>query len=111
PRARTMLLSPAAAATAVAAENTMPGSPASQWDVSGAGDTSIQGFATDISVNKGGAISFKVDTNASNYRIDIYRLGYYGGQGARLMASVQPSAALPQTQPAVLAALAHRRLH
>src|SRR4029453_871764 len=54
--------------------------------------------------NRGGTISFKVDTNASNYRIDIYRLGYYGGQGARLMASVQPSVTLPQTQPACLSA-------
>ena len=33
-------------------ENTQTGSPSSEWDVSGAGDPSIQGFATDISVNK-----------------------------------------------------------
>ena len=79
-----------------------PGNPASEWDVAGAGDPSIQGFATDISVDRGETISFKVDTHATDYRLDIYRLGYYGGLGARLVATVQPSASLPQTQPACL---------
>ncbi len=64
-----------------------------------AGDPSIQGFATDISVNKGETIRFKVKTDAANYRLDIYRLGYYGGLGARKVATVTPSAPLPQTQP------------
>ncbi|WP_051244528.1 DUF4082 domain-containing protein [Azohydromonas australica] len=55
-----------------------------------------------MSVNRGGTINFKVDTNASNYRFDIYRLGYYGGRGARKITSVNPSATLPQSQPACL---------
>ena len=88
-----------APANAIIAENCLAGNPPSEWDVSGAGDESIQGFATDISVDAGQAIAFKVDTDATNYRIDIYRLGYYGGLGARLVAVVQPSAALPQSQP------------
>src|SRR6185295_12543761 len=62
----------------------------------------IQGFATDISVNRGQTVRFKIKTNSSNYRLDIYRLGYYGGLGARLITTVQPSATLPQTQPACL---------
>ena len=66
------------------------------------GDPSIQGFATDISVNRGQTVSFKVDTNATDYRFDIYRLGYYGGLGARKIATVTPSATLPQSQPACL---------
>jgi len=81
-------------------ENAQTGSPSGDWDVSGAGDPSIQGFATDISVNKGDTVSFKVKTSSNNYRLDIYRLGYYGGAGARLVApNIIPSAALPQTQP------------
>ena len=83
----------------IVVENAKPGNPATEWDISGAGDSSIQGFATDISVNKGETIRFKVKTNATNYRLDIYRLGYYGGLGARFVATVTPSAALPQTQP------------
>ena len=69
----------------------LAGQPASEWDISGAGDASIQGFATDISVNRGQTIAFKIDTTSTNYRLDIYRLGYYGGLGARKVATVQPS--------------------
>lgn len=86
----------------ISLENALPGNPASEWDVVGAGDPSIQGFATDISVDQGGAISFKISTPATDYRIDIYRIGYYGGLGARKVATVQPSVALPQAQPAPL---------
>src|SRR5262249_39385432 len=83
----------------VVCENQKPGNLESEWDVNGAGDDSIQGFATDISVNKGGTISFKIDTNASAYHLDIYRMGYYGGMGARKIITVNPTASLPQNQP------------
>lgn len=85
---------------AIACENSKPGNPPSEWDVSGAGDAGIQGFATDISVNKGQTVSFKIKTTASAYTINIYRLGYYGGQGARKIVTVNPSVSLPQSQPA-----------
>jgi len=83
-------------------ENAQPGTPQSVWSVSGAGDPGIQGFATDISVNVGGTISFKVGTASTDYSLTIYRLGYYQNNGARQIATVQPSAALPQSQPACL---------
>ena len=82
----------------IVCENSKPGNPPSEWDISGAGASSIQGFATDISVNQGGTVRFKIDTDAAAYRIDIYRLGYYNGMGARLVNTVLPSAA-PQIQP------------
>ncbi len=91
-----------AGANAIVAENCQPGNPASQWDVVGAGDPTIQGFATNISVNRGSVVSFKVNTNANAYRLDIYRMGYYAGMGARLVATVLPSTTLPQSQPACL---------
>ncbi len=78
-----------------------PGNPATEWDVSGGGSTNIEGFATDISVDQGQTVQFKVDTNSSNYRIDIYRLGYYGGMGARKFATVQPVGAA-SAEPAKL---------
>ncbi len=68
-------------------ENTNPGTPESVWGIDGAGDPSIQGFATSISVNKGDTASFKIKSATANYRINIYRLGWYGGDGARLMAA------------------------
>ena len=83
----------------IVVENSLPGNPSSQWDLGGPTDPSIQGFATEMSVNRGERVRFKVDTDASNYRIDIYRLGYYQGLGARLITSVTPSVSLPQTQP------------
>jgi hypothetical protein len=83
-------------------ENLLQGSPKSEWDVQGAGDPDIQGFATDISVDQGQRIDFKVKTDAANYRLDIYRMGYYGGDGARQVATVEPSATLPQNQPECL---------
>jgi Domain of unknown function (DUF4082)/Bacterial Ig domain len=86
----------------IVCENSKPGNPPSEWDVNGSGDANIQGFATDISVNHGQTVHFKVDTNATDYRLDIYRMGYYGGDGARKVATVQPSASLPQNQPACL---------
>jgi hypothetical protein len=87
---------------AIACENALPGDLPSDWDISGSGDPTIQGFATDISVDQGQTVRFKIKTDASNYRLDIYRLGYYGGRGARKVATVQPSAALPQSQPTCL---------
>ncbi|NUL48816.1 DUF4082 domain-containing protein [Cellulosimicrobium funkei] len=82
----------------IVCENSKPGAHWSEWEISGAGDGSIQGFSTDISVNAGNTIDFKVDTEASAYDIDIYRTGWYQGLGARKVASVEPSAALPQDQ-------------
>ncbi|MEV0595084.1 DUF4082 domain-containing protein [Nonomuraea cavernae] len=80
-------------------ENELPGNPPSEWDVGGSGSPDIQGYPTQISVNHGETIEFKVKTPATDYRLDIYRIGYYGGMGGRYMATVQPSATLPQTQP------------
>src|SRR5690348_8545135 len=64
----TLALSALATCTApqnpIEAENCLPGTPASQWYVDGPGSPNIQGFATDISVNAGQTISFKVSTNA-----------------------------------------------
>ena len=87
---------------AIEAENCRPGSPPSEWDIVGAGDLTIQGFATDISVNKAETIHFKVQTDANSYLLNIYRIGYYGGNGARKVATVLPSATLPQTQAACI---------
>src|SRR3954447_18414807 len=56
-----------------------------------------------MSVNIGDTVNFKVSTPAKAYHIDILRMGYYQGNGARkIAANVLPSATLPQTQPACL---------
>ena len=92
-------------ANPIEAENCLTGTPASTWDLPPSpigGDSTIQGFATNISVNQGSSISFKINTDARAYRLDIYRMGYYQGNGARLVTTVMPSVGLPQSQPACL---------
>src|SRR4051812_25492112 len=90
----------AAPANPIVAENCLPGAPQSQWDISGAADSTIQGFATDISFNRGQTVNFKIKTDTTSYKLDIYRMGYYGGMGARLIATIAPpSSTLPQNQP------------
>lgn len=87
----------------IVAENQLPGTPPSVWDVPANNvNPGIEGFATSISVDQGDRVDFKVNTNATDYRFDIYRIGYYGGLGARAVASVEPTIALPQAQPAPL---------
>ena len=87
----------------IAQENQLPGTPQSQWDISGAGDQSIQGFATDISVNEGQTVNFKInDTALAPYRMDIYRMGYYQGNGARLVASIGSNQTRAVSQPGPL---------
>ncbi|SIO28385.1 Ig-like domain-containing protein [Singulisphaera sp. GP187] len=91
------------ASNPIVAENMLPGSPASEWDISGAGDTSLQGFATDISVDQGQTVSFKIDdTSQASYHVDIYRMGYYGGLGARKVATISSASTQRQNQPSGL---------
>jgi hypothetical protein len=89
-------------ANKIVRENCLQGAPSTEWDVNGAGDPSIQGFAEEFSITLGETAHFKVKTDATAYRIDIYRLGYYDGLGARLVGTVLPSAKLPQKQPECL---------
>ncbi|MBX4956167.1 DUF4082 domain-containing protein [Rhizobium lentis] len=91
------LAAAAAASNAIVLENQKQGNPESEWGIDGAGSSNIEGFATDISVDNGKTINFKINTNSTNYRIDIYRLGYYGGMGARKVHTIQHTGL--QTQP------------
>ncbi len=83
----------------VVRENRLPGNPSTEWDINGWGDPTIQGFGHDISINRGETIYFKIKTDSTDYRIDIYRMGYYGGMGARCVDTIEPSVKLPQHQP------------
>jgi hypothetical protein len=90
-------------ANQIIVENQLPGTPQSVWGVAGAGDTTLQGFATDISVDHGQTVNFKInDSTNAPYHIDVYRMGYYGGMGARLVTTISSSSVLRQVQPAPL---------
>ncbi len=89
----------ATATNKIVAENMKQGTPRSVWSVEGDGDGNIQGFATQISSNIGQTVDFKIATNSTHYRLDIYRLGYYGGDGARKVATIDKSLTTAQIQP------------
>ena len=54
----------------------------------------IEGYCSKQSVAAGESLQIMVSTQpASKYRIEIFRTGYYGGRGARLMKTIAPSTA------------------
>ena len=55
-----------------------------------------------MSTDLGNTVDFKINTDSNDYRIDIYRLGYYGGDGATLVTSIEHQAASAIDQPAPL---------
>jgi hypothetical protein len=67
----------------VACENSKPGTPSVDWEVNKEGAAELQGFPTQMSVNKGDTIDFKIRSTSGAYKLDILRLGYYNGAGAR----------------------------
>ncbi|MGZ4129027.1 MAG: N,N-dimethylformamidase beta subunit family domain-containing protein, partial [Actinomycetota bacterium] len=73
----------AAPPNAIVRENALPGSP--DWQRRQGGN--IQVYGTEIAGRPGDAIHLHVST-ASQYRILVYRLGWYGGAGAREVACV-----------------------
>jgi hypothetical protein len=87
----------------IVSENLNTGTPESVWSIHGSianqGDSQIEGFATQISANAGQTVSFKIDTASSGYTLDIYRLGYYGGNGAHLVTTMHHSGADNQPNP------------
>ena len=57
----------------------------------------ILGYASARSVNKGGSIEFYVSVNpVQTFTLSIYRLGWYGGAGGRLMQQVGPLVGVTQ---------------
>ena len=62
------------------------------WNLSNSGSDAvgqIKGYASAVSINKGESITFFVSVNpAQTFTIDVYRLGWYGGAGGRLMQHV-----------------------
>src|SRR2546428_6563853 len=82
----------------IVCENSLPGNLASEWDITGSGDPTIQGFTTDISVGLGQIVHFKIDTNATAYRLHIYRTGHFRGPRGRGNCPPRPPAGPPRAR-------------
>jgi hypothetical protein len=74
----------------IAAENSLPGTFNTNWfdGAFNAGvDSTIAGYCDKTSYLPGDTVNFKVDSTSNPFRVEIYRLGWYGWDsfGARLM--------------------------
>ena len=86
----------------IVVENQRPGT--DSWQLGRAGfrisndaNGQIKGYASATSVNRGESIDFQVSVNpAQDFTADFYRMGWYGGLGARHMAHVGPLAGRTQ---------------
>ena len=62
----------------------------------------IDGFASHQSIRAGETVKFFVSTNpAARWNLKIYRMGYYGGDGGRLVADLGSFAGTMQADPPV----------
>ena len=87
-----------AAANPVQIENARPGT--GDWKLfSEAVNGEVEGYASATSVNQGESISFYVSSTAPQYNIDIFRMGWYGGQGARRLANTVTRTGFQQVVP------------
>jgi hypothetical protein len=75
----------AASPNPIVAENALSGSDPATWLPPAYPSASVQGYTSEISVQPGETVHFHVSTNdGDRYRIEVYRLGWYDGSGARL---------------------------
>ncbi|WP_051939324.1 DUF4082 domain-containing protein [Phaeacidiphilus oryzae] len=78
----------------VVCENSKAGTPMSDWFSPNAYGN-VEGFTTQQSVRPGDTVQFKVQSPIP-YHVEVYRLGWYGGDGAREMSTAaQASATYP----------------
>ena len=77
-------------------ENARPGAP--DWELTApAIDREIEGYASATSVDRGAAVDLYVSTSEPAYAVDVFRMGWYGGAGARRVAG--PIARPGRAQP------------
>jgi hypothetical protein len=88
---------PAYGATVIERENARPGD--SGWVLTDPADHEIEGYASATSLNRGATIRFFISTKDPTYTMDIYRMGWYGGVGARLVKGGIQREGLRQTMP------------
>ncbi len=62
----------------------------------------IEGYGSRTSVRAGETIQLHVSTNPpSRFALDLYRMGYYGGAGGRLMKQLGPFEGMTQIDPPI----------
>lgn len=107
-RADQPLAKPQSAGNATAVENAKPGS--ADWQLTYTRIDAatkyrcpwIEGYVSHASILAGEELTLFVSTNpAAKFKVDFYRLGYYGGAGGRQMLSLGPFDGVTQPDPPV----------
>ena len=82
----------------VAVENRRPGT--AGWRIARLGaPEAIQGWADQVSAATGDRVRLSVSTTAPRFHVEAYRMGWYGGRGARLVWRSQPLVGRRQPAP------------
>ena len=81
----------------ITCENDQTGSDRTEWDTNPHG--TVEGYGDQMSVNLGQTVNFKIRSAALNLQVDIYRMGYYQGKGARKITTVPATTSVSRTQP------------
>ena len=70
----------------IPSENALSGADPATWLPPAYPPTSVEGYTSETSVLPGEQVHFHVSTSDGyRYRVEVYRLGWYGGAGARLL--------------------------
>jgi hypothetical protein len=107
-RAAPTSVPPSASSDAVRRENERPGDPDWQLTYTRIDPATryrspwIEGYASRASLRAGESVDLFVSTNPpAPFKIDIFRMGYYGGAGARKVLSAGPFEGMAQPDPPV----------
>jgi hypothetical protein len=81
----------------IQAENALAGTP---WTRAEADTPAVQGYSSSPSIEQGQTLELHISTEpAARYRIEIFRLGWYGGVGARRVACLPSCSTTKQGMP------------
>ena len=87
----------------VVSENSLPGDP--DWQITNLGaPNAMLGYAGQASVLPGEPITLYASTTAPSFVVRAFRIGYYGGDLARLVWTSPTTAGQQQAEPALIAA-------
>jgi hypothetical protein len=90
------------AQNAIVLENQKTGTVNWQIDPAVVATNEIAGYGDATSINKGQALNLKISlAQAGQYNLEVYRLGYYGGAGGRLITSASGLNGVNQAGPTI----------
>jgi len=89
---------PPETSAAIIAENALPGT--TGWKITDPSKNhQIEGYANQVSIDPGQPVTLYVSTTAPSYHVEVFRMGWYGGLGARLVDRTPEMPGMGQSAP------------